>query len=169
MLKEYLKADLARITEPTFGNFLKQYWFPRGGTYRYIVWFRIMQCLKLKKSKILSLPVYLIYRHYEYKYGIHMNTNIPVGKGIKIVHGDGVYVNCSSIGENVTIYQNVTLGGSSGKEGIAKIEDFVTIYVGAVCVGDIVLESGCSIGANAFVNQSVGKGKLAVGVPAVIK
>jgi len=111
----------------------------------------------------------LVFRHYEYKYGIHINTNIPIGKGLLIVHGDGIYLNCSSIGENVTVYQNVTLGSNRGKDGIPKIEDNVTICVGAVCVGDIVLGEGCTIGANAFVNISVDAGRLAVGVPVSIK
>lgn len=166
-LKDYLQADLARLAKPTWKNFLIQYFFPRGGTFRYIFWFRVMQCLKGNAFlKVLSMPVYLIFRHYEYKYGIHMNTNIPVGKGILIVHGGSVFVNCSKVGENVTIYQSVTLGTNIGETAIPVIEDDVTICTGAVCVGGITLGKACMVGANAFVNKTVEPGTIVAGIPA---
>lgn len=106
-LIEYIKSDLARLAKPNFKNFIKFYFFPKGCMFRYNVWYRTMQCVKRNRlSKILiGCFVYLIFRHYEFKYGIHINTNIPVGRGLKIVHGDGVYLNCKSIGDNFTCFQ----------------------------------------------------------------
>lgn len=104
-------------------------------------------------------------RHYEYKYGIHADTNIHIGKGLQIAHGDGVYLNCSYIGDNVTIYQSVTLGAKERYE-IPRVEDNVTIYAGAVCVGNIILKDGCTIGANAYVQHDVEANQTVAGVPA---
>lgn len=109
---EYIKSDLSRLVEPTITNFIKYYFFPQGTMFRFQVWFRIMQFVKLNRLLRIFLGpfIYIIYRHYEYKYGIHINSNIPVGKGLCLIHGDGVFLNVRSIGENVTIAQNVTCG-----------------------------------------------------------
>ena len=149
-------------------EFYKSLYFSKGGVFRYIVWFRIMQKVKQNKiSKfILGLPVYIIHRHYEYKYGIHINTNIEVGEGLFIVHGDGVHLNCSKIGKNFTCYQGVTLG--AGKNGIPLVCDNVTVYTNAVVVGNITLNNNCSIGANAFVSKDVPENSVIAGIPAKI-
>ncbi|MDD7011578.1 MAG: hypothetical protein PUI38_01815 [Candidatus Treponema excrementipullorum] len=67
-----------------------------------------------------------------------------------IKHGDGVYLNCKKIGKNFTVLQGVTLG--TGKDGIPTVENNITVYMHAVVVGDVILHSGCSVGANSFVN-----------------
>lgn len=122
----------------------------------------------VKKNKILMFflggSVYLIHRHYEYKYGIHANTNIEIGERLLIKHGDGVYINCTKIGRNFTVYQGVTLGAD--KTGIPMVEDDVTVYTNAVVVGNVILHSGSVIGANAFVNKNVEEHSIVVGVPA---
>ena len=114
----------------------------------------------------MGIPAYLRLRHYEYKYGIHANTNIHIGKGLHIVHGGTVYLNCKSIGENVTVYQGVTFGSNNGSENIPIIEDNVTVYTGAVVSGKVVLHNGCTIGANAFVNRDVEANTVVGGIPA---
>ena len=110
----------------------------------------------------------MIFRHYEYKYGIHLNSNIEVGKGLFIVHGDGVYLNCSKIGENVTIYQNVTCGSQLVKGGIPELKDGVTICTGAVVVGDIVVGENSIIAANSYVSKDVAPKTLVGGMPAKV-
>lgn len=50
--------------------------------------------------------------------------------------------------------------------GVPTIEDNVTIYTGAVVVGNITLHKGCIIGANAFVNKDVESNCLVAGIPA---
>ena len=78
-----LKKDLERITKPTMLNFLSIYFFPRGEVYRYTFWLRILQHVKSKKilKIVFGLPVYFIFRHYEFKYGIHANSNMVIGEG----------------------------------------------------------------------------------------
>lgn len=160
-----LKADLSRIITPTLKSFLKCYFFTRGGVFRFTVWFRITMCVKSNKLlKWLFPVVYIVYRHYTYKYGVHIDTNIPIGKGLLIVHGDGVHINCNQIGDNFTIYQNVTIGVD--KTGKPIIGDNVTIFPGAVVSGGIEIRDGCIVGANSFVNKTVDSGLRVAGVPA---
>jgi len=120
----------------------------------FIVWFRILYVSRRKYGKYLSFTLYYILRHYEFLYGIHPNANIPVGRFFIIVHGDGVHLNAKSIGDNVTIYQGVTLGVDK-KGGVPIIGDNVTIYTNAVVVGNVTIGDGAVIGANSFVNKSV--------------
>lgn len=139
--------------------------FYTGGVFRFTVWLRIVSYIKKKKSLTLFYPAaYLIFRHYTYKYGVHIDSNITIGKGLMIVHGDGVYVNCDRIGDSFTIYQNVTVGVDAG--GKPSIGDNVTIYPGAVVVGKIMLNNNCIVGANSFLNKTVSEGTTVAGVPA---
>lgn len=168
-IRSYLEADLSMIINksPNLIDFLKWYFMPQGNTFPYIVWFRIVQVLKRKKmGKVWACIPYIILRHYEYKYGIHANTNIEVGKGLKIYHGDGVYLNCKSIGERFTVYQAVTLGSNKGDDKIPTVQDNVTLYPGSVICGDIILHNGCTVGANSFVNKDVAEGCTVAGNPA---
>lgn len=165
-LTEYIKSDLAVLTggSTSIKEFLKWYFFPRGEMFPFIVWFRILLVSRRKYGKYLSFIPYFILRHYEFKYGIHPNANIPVGKALHIVHGDGVHLNAKSIGDNVTIYQGVTLGVDK-RGGVPIIGDNVTIYTNAVVVGNITIGDGAVIGANSFVNKSVTAKDVIVGCP----
>lgn len=97
--------------------------------------------------------------------GIDIHPGATVGKFFFIDHGTGVVVGETTvIGDNVKLYQGVTLGalstrggqGLRGKRRHPKIEDNVTIYAGAsVLGGDTVIGSGCVIGSNAFITKSV--------------
>ena len=77
------------------------------------------------------------------------------------------------IGNDVTMYHGVTLGGV-GRGGIngkrhPTVEDGVTIGAGAKILGDITLGEGCIIGANAVVLKDVPPYSTSVGIPSVIK
>ena len=166
-IKEYIKSDLERFEPASIKSFLRWYFFPGSCVFAYQVWLRIVHGLKKRKiiKYLLGGISWLFLRHYEYKYGIHTDTNIHIGKGLQIAHGDGVYLNCSYIGDNVTIYQGVTIG-SKNKHDIPRIENNVTIYAGAICVGTIVLKDGCTVGANSFVQHDVETNTTVAGVPA---
>ena len=165
----YINQDLKRLTKNNTGGikqFLKWYILPKGSTFRHDVWFRILQACKRKPilKYSIGLIAYIIARHYEYKYGIHINANIDVGEGLLIVHGGANFLNCKSIGKNVTIYPSVMLGAA--KNGIPTIEDDVTIYTGAVVTGSIQLGKGCIIGANAVIRKNCEPNSFYAGVPA---
>ncbi len=171
-LKHYIFTDLKQIVGggTTIIDCLKWYFIPKGECFPFMVWFRIVWMLKHSKSKykkVLLAPAYLIFRHFEFKYGIHINTNIDVGEGLHVVHGDGVYLNAQSIGNNVKVYQGVTVGeGANG--GIPTIKDNVTLYTNSVIVGAIELNAFSVVGANAFVNKTVNTCEIVAGIPAKV-
>lgn len=84
-----------------------------------------------------------------------------------IVIGDGV-----KVGKGSVIYQNVTLGGArSGDAALnayPQVGENVTIFAGAVLVGNISIGDNCTIGANAVVTKDIPANATAAGVPARI-
>lgn len=135
--------------------------------FRYVFWLR---CLSSYKTNIflkytICIPIYMLLRHYEWKYGIHINSNIPIGLGLMVVHGGSVYVNVSQIGDNFTVYQDVTLGTSIGHE-VPEIGNNVRVYAGAKVLGHIKLGDNVIVAANAVVTKSVEEGTVVMGVPA---
>lgn len=159
-LRQVIKNDAVR-----YGGGISAYCL--RPTFRVIFWYRIVCALKtntiLKYS--FGLIPYLIFRHLEYKYGIFLNTNIHIGSGLYIEHGGSIYLNASSIGNNFSVFHEVTLGASTNG-GIPKVGNNVTCYMGAKIFGNINLGDNCIIGANAVVNKDVESGSTVVGIPA---
>src|SRR4051794_39211250 len=100
--------------------------------------------------------------------GIEIHPAAEIGDGFFIDHGAGVVIGeTAEIGENVTIYQGVTLGGTgfaSGKRH-PTVEDNVTIGSGAKLLGPIRVGHGSKIGANAVVIHDVPPNSTVVGNP----
>jgi len=102
------------------------------------------------------------------KTGIDIHPGATIGKYFFIDHGTGIVVGeITIIGNNVKIYQGVTLGALSTRGGQSlknkkrhpTIEDNVTIYSGAsILGGDTVVGRGAVIGGNAFITKSVPEG-----------
>jgi serine O-acetyltransferase len=104
------------------------------------------------------------------KTGIDIHPGATIGTHFAIDHGTGIVIGETSIiGNNVTMYQGITLGalkfevaddGSLVKEGARHpiIEDDVTIYSGAKILGRITVGRGSMIGANVWLTQSVAAG-----------
>lgn len=104
--------------------------------------------------------------------GIEIHPAAKIGKGLFIDHGMGVVIGeTAEIGDNVTIYHGVTLGGTGKDKGKRHptIGNNVIIGCGAKILGPISIGDGAKIGANSVVLKNVPKGKTAVGIPAVIK
>lgn len=100
--------------------------------------------------------------------GIEIHPGASIGDGFFIDHGMGVVIGeTSEIGDNVTIYHGVTLGGTSLNKGKRHptIEDDVVIGAGAKVLGAIVIGRNSRIGANAVVVKSVPPDSVVVGVP----
>lgn len=101
--------------------------------------------------------------------GIEIHPGAVIGKGLFIDHGMGVVIGETTIvGDHVTIYQGVTLGGTGKESGKRHptIGDDVTIGAGAKILGNINIASGTKIGANAVVLKDTTKSSTAVGIPA---
>lgn len=100
--------------------------------------------------------------------GIDIHPGATIGDSFYIDHGTGIVIGETSIiGENVKIYQGVTLGGMSISKKMAStkrhptIEDHVCIYANATVLGgDIVIGAHSVIGANVWITESVPKNSL---------
>ncbi len=104
------------------------------------------------------------------KTGIEIHPGAKIGDNLFIDHGMGVVIGETAIiGNNITIFHNVTLGGMGldrdGKRH-PTIEDDVLIGSGATVLGPITIGKGAKIGANAVVLKDVEPYTTVVGIPA---
>jgi len=100
--------------------------------------------------------------------GIEIHPGATIGGGLFIDHGMGVVIGETCvIGDNVTIYQGVTLGGTGKERGKRHptIEDNVVIGVGATVLGNITVGHGSKVGGGAVVVNNVPPNCTVVGVP----
>lgn len=102
------------------------------------------------------------------KTGIEIHPGAQIGKGLFIDHGHGVVIGETTIiGDNVTLYQGVTLGGTGKETGKRHptIEDNVMISVGAKVLGSFTIGENSKIGAGSVVLSEVPPNSTVVGVP----
>ena len=102
---------------------------------------------------------------------IDIHPAAEIGERLFIDHGIGVVIGETAvIGSDVTLYQGVTLGGTSLEHGKRHptLQDRVTIGAGAKVLGDIVVGHDARIGANSVVIRDVPPGAVVVGVPGQI-
>ncbi len=100
--------------------------------------------------------------------GIEIHPGAQIGQGFFIDHGAGVVIGeTAEIGDNVTLYQGVTLGGTGFQAGKRHptIEDNVTIGSGAKLLGPVTVGHGAKIGANTVVVEDVPSRSTVVGNP----
>jgi len=100
--------------------------------------------------------------------GIEIHPGAKIGQRLFIDHGVGVVIGETAIvGDDVTLYQGVTLGGTGKEHGKRHptIEDEVVIGGGAKVLGNITVGRNCRIGAGSVVLRSVPENSTVVGVP----
>jgi len=100
--------------------------------------------------------------------GIEIHPGATIGKGLFIDHGMGVVIGeTTEVGDNVTLYQGVTLGGTSLNLGKRHptIEDGVIVGSGAKILGPFTVGKGARIAANAVGLKEVPPGVTVVGIP----
>jgi serine O-acetyltransferase len=100
--------------------------------------------------------------------GIEIHPGARLGRRFFIDHGMGVVIGeTAEIGDDVTLYQGVTLGGTSWNKGKRHptIEDGVVVGAGAKVLGPFTVGAGAKIGSNAVVTKAVPAGATAVGIP----
>jgi serine O-acetyltransferase len=102
---------------------------------------------------------------------IDIHPGATIGRNFFIDHGFTVIGETAQIGNDVTIYQNVTLGGTNPANGLAgkrhpTLEDGVIVGSGAQVLGPITVGERARIGANSVVTKDVAEGATMIGIPA---
>ena len=101
--------------------------------------------------------------------GIEIHPAARIGRRLIIDHGMGVVIGeTAEIGDDVYLYHQVTLGGTSSKRGKRHptLGNGVIVGAGAKILGGITIGDGARVGANAVVIQEVSPGETVVGIPA---
>lgn len=103
--------------------------------------------------------------------GIEIHPGAKIGRRLFIDHGMGVVIGeTATVGDDVTLYQGVTLGGTGKEQGKRHptLDDGVVVGGGAKILGNITIGKNCRIGAGSVVLRNVPDNSTVVGVPAHI-
>lgn len=104
-------------------------------------------------------------RRLERRHRILVSSRARIGRGVTFPHPDGVIIGRDvAVGDNCTIYQQVTLGQSHGE--FPTLGDGVTVYAGAKIVGGVHVGDDAVVGANAVVIRDVPARAVVTGAPA---
>ncbi|MFV0343544.1 MAG: serine O-acetyltransferase EpsC [Anaerocolumna sp.] len=160
----YIKDEISIIRErdPAIKTNLEVFLYP---SFKAILRYRIAHKLYQKKH-------YFLARWYSQrtvrKTGIEIHPGATIGKGLFIDHGHGVVIGETSIvGDNVTLYQGVTLGGTGKESGKRHptIGNNVMVSAGAKILGSFTVGENSKIGAGSVVLSEVPPNSTVVGVP----
>lgn len=133
--------------------------------FRAIMNHRLAHFFYRKKRFFLARWISHISRHLT---GIEIHPGAKIGKGVFIDHGSGIVIGeTAEVGDNVTIYQGVTLGGTGKEKGKRHptIGNNVTISAGANVLGSFRIGNNVKIGAGSVVLKAVPDNCTVVGVP----
>lgn len=135
--------------------------------FRIMFYYKVAHYLYLKKFYFLARLISEIGKR---KTGIEIHPGASIGKNLFIDHGYSVVIGETAIiGDNVTLFHGVTLGGTGKEKGKRHptIEDNVFIGSGAKILGNIVIGKNSKIGANAVILKNVPENSTVVGIPGV--
>lgn len=134
-------------------------------SFKAVIRYRIAHKLYIKKHYFLAR---WISQRTVRKTGIEIHPGAQIGKGFFIDHGNGVVIGETTIiGDNVTLYQGVTLGGTGKEKGKRHptLEDNVMVSVGAKVIGSFTVGENSKIGAGSVVLSEVPPNSTVVGIP----
>ncbi len=130
-----------------------------------LVMYRFAHFMYVHNYKLVARIVSQIAKFFT---GIEIHPGAKIGSGVFIDHGEGVVIGeTAEIGNNVVIYQGVTLGGTGKDKGKRHptIEDNVMISAGAKILGPFTVGKNAKIGAGSIVLDEVPANATVVGVP----
>lgn len=148
--KYLIECDLHAINNG--GRILKNLLF--NESFSFTFWFRIGNWLKNSNHKFLCFVYTLFYRRIMRKTWRPIPMGTKIGGGFRLIHYGSVVIHEKAvIGENCTIFHNVTIGKTH--RGIPKIGNNVTIGAGSVLVGPIRIGNDVTIGAGSVVVKDI--------------
>lgn len=161
---KYIKDEMQIIKErdPAIKSPMEVFLYP---SFKAIIRYRIAHYLYKKKRYFLAR---WISQRTARKTGIEIHPGATIGKGLFIDHGIGVVIGETAIiGDNVTLYQGVTLGGTGKEQGKRHptIGNNVMISAGAKVLGSFTIGENSKIGAGSVVLTEVPPNSTVVGVP----
>ena len=159
-----IKNEIAIVKErdPAIHNSMEVLLYP---SFKVMLHYRLAH--KLYNRKMYFLARYISQRAAR-KTGIEIHPGATIGEGLFIDHGNGVIIGETTIiGNNVTLYQGVTLGGTGKEHGKRHptICDNVMISAGAKVLGSFTVGENSKIGAGSVVLEEVPPNCTVVGVP----
>ena len=163
-LIERIKEEVRVIQErdPAIKSPMEVLLYP---SFQVMLRYRVAHKLYLKKHYFLAR---WISQKAARKTGIEIHPGATIGKGLFIDHGSGVIIGETAIiGDNVTLYQGVTLGGTGKETGKRHptLEDNVMVSAGAKILGSFTIGENSKIGAGSVVLKPVPANCTVVGVP----
>ena len=163
---KHLRHDLNRILEddPAARNKIEV--FLLYPSIHALIAYRIAHFLYKRKIFFLARLLSQIARFFT---GIEIHPGATIGKGLFIDHGMGVVIGeTAEVGDDVTLYHGVTLGGTGKDKGKRHptLGNNVVVGAGAKVLGPINVGDGAKIGANSVVLKDVPSDATAVGIPA---
>ena len=161
-----LRYDLNRVMENDPAARSKIEVFLLYPTIHALISYRIAHFLYTKRLFFLARLISQISRFFT---GIEIHPGAKIGKGLVIDHGMGVVIGeTTEIGDDVTLYHGVTLGGTGKDKGKRHptVGNKVVIGAGAKVLGPINIGDNSKIGSNSVVLKDVPSGATAVGIPA---
>ena len=159
-----LKEEVAviRQRDPAIHTAMEVFLYP---SFKVMMHYRLAHKLYLKKHYFIARWVS---QRGVLKTGIEIHPGAVIGKGFFIDHGNGVIIGETAvIGDNVTLYQGVTLGGTGKEHGKRHptVGNNVMISAGAKVLGSFKIGDNSKIGAGSVVLNEVPPGSTVVGVP----
>lgn len=160
----YMKEEIQVIRErdPAIKSNMEVFLYP---SFKAILHYRVAHKLYLKKHYFFAR---WISQRAVRKTGIEIHPGATIGKGLFIDHGSGVIIGeTAELGNNVTLYQGVTLGGTGKEKGKRHptLEDNVMVSAGAKILGSFRIGENSKIGAGSVVLKEVPPNCTVVGVP----
>lgn len=130
-----------------------------------VIFHRVSHALYKRDFKWLARVLSNIVRWYT---GIEIHPGAVIGRRFFIDHGTGIVIGeTAEIGDDVTMYHGVTLGGTSWSKGKRHptLGNNVVVGAGAKVLGPITIAKGARVGSNAVVTKDVPEGATVIGVP----
>ena len=160
----YIREEIQVIRErdPAIKSNMEVFLYP---SFKAILRYRLAHKLYLKKHYFLAR---WISQRAVRKTGIEIHPGATIGKGLFIDHGSGVIIGeTAELGDNVTLYQGVTLGGTGKEQGKRHptLKDNVMVSAGAKVLGSFTIGENSKIGAGSVVLKEVPPNCTVVGVP----